>query len=103
MSGSLSSYLVISTALVSIGLMGLLARRNVIAMLISLELILSGANLNFVALNRFVLHDKALGQVFALFVIALAAAEICIALSIALVLTRRYGSVHIDDAKDLKE
>jgi NADH:ubiquinone oxidoreductase subunit K len=103
MSDQLSSYLCVSTALFSLGLAGLLSRRNVVAMLISLELILSAANINFVALGRFVLPDKGTGQVIALFVIALAAAEVCIALSIALLLTRRYGSVHIDDAKDLRD
>jgi multisubunit Na+/H+ antiporter MnhC subunit len=53
MSGSLQSYLFISTALFSIGIFGLLSRRNLVAMLISLELILNSAGLNFVAFNRF--------------------------------------------------
>ncbi len=101
MSDQLSSYLIVSAALLALGLWGLLSRRNVIAMLISLELILSAANLNFVAFSRYALNDPAVGQIFAIFVIALAAAEVCVALSIALLLARRYGSVMIDEAKDL--
>lgn len=102
MSGRLESYLVLSSALLAIGVFGVLTRRNIVAILISVEFILSAANLNLVAFNRFVFEDKALGQTLALFVIALAAAEVCVALSIALFLTRRYDSVLIDDAKDLK-
>ena len=102
MSGHLSSYLILSAALFSLGIYGLLSRRNVIAILIALELVLNAANLNFIAFNRFILADKGIGQTLALFVIALAAAEVCIALSIALILVRKYGSVHIDEAKDLR-
>ena len=102
MSAHLNSYLLISAALLAMGVYGILARRNVVAILISIELILNSANLNFLALNRFVFTDKALGQTFSLFIIALAAAEVCVALSIALVLTRRNESVYIDDAKELK-
>lgn len=102
MSTQLSSYLIVSAALLALGLWGLLTRRNVIALLISLELILSAANLNFVAFSRFTLKDPAVGQIFAIFVIALAAAEVCVGLSIALLLARRTGSVMIDEAKELK-
>ena len=102
MSDQLSTYLVLSAALLAAGVYGIMARRNVVAVLISVELILSAANLNFLAFNRFVLPDKAVGQVYALFVIALAAAEVCVALSIALLLVRKTNSVSIDDAKELK-
>ena len=102
MSGSLQSYLFISTAMFSLGIFGLLMRRNLIAMLISLELILNSASLNFVAFNRFCLADKSLGQVFTIFVVALAAAEVCIALSLVLWLYRKKESVNIEDAKELK-
>lgn len=102
MSAGLAPYLVLSAALLSIGVYGILARRNIVAILISTELILNAANLNFLAVNRFALADKALGQTFSLFVIALAAAEVCVALSIALVLTKKNESVFIDDAKELR-
>jgi NADH:ubiquinone oxidoreductase subunit K len=77
-------------------------RRNLVAMLISLELILNSASLNFVAFNKFSLSDKSTGQVFAIFIIALAAAEVCIALSLVLWLYRKKDSIDIEDARELK-
>ena len=102
MSGSLQAYFVISSAMFALGVFGLLVRRNLIAMLISLELILNSASLNFVAINRFCLVDKSLGQVFTIFIVALAAAEVCIALSLVLWLYRKKESVNIEEAKELK-
>ena len=102
LSGSLDSYFFISTALFSLGVLGLLMRRNLVAMLISLELILNSASLNFVALNRFCLPDKSLGQVFVVFIVALAAAEVCIALSLVLWLYRKNESINIEDAQEIK-
>lgn len=101
-SNSLNSYLFLSAALFSIGVYGLLSRRNLVAILISLELILNSASINFVAFNRFTMTDKALGQTFAIFIIALAAAEVTIALSLILLLYRRQDSINIEKAKDLK-
>lgn len=102
MSQSLQSYLLLSTALLSIGIFGLVSRRNLVAILISLELILNSASLNFLAFNKFCLVDKATGQVFAIFIIALAAAEVCIALSLILLLYRRQGSINVEQANELK-
>jgi NADH:ubiquinone oxidoreductase subunit K len=102
LSESLMSYLFISTALFCIGVVGLLAKRNLIALLISLELILNSASINFVAFNKFCLADKAAGQVFAIFIIALAAAEVTIALSVILLLHKRRASINIEEAKELK-
>ncbi|HTL48016.1 MAG TPA: NADH-quinone oxidoreductase subunit K, partial [Verrucomicrobiae bacterium] len=59
-------------------------------------------NVNFVAFGRFCMPDKAVGQTFALFVIALAAAEVCIALSLILLLYRQKGSIDAERANDLK-
>ena len=102
MSQSLQSYLLVSCTLFSLGVFGILARRNLVAILISLELILNSASLNFVAFNKFSLPDKTTGQVFAVFIIALAAAEVCIALSLILLLYRKNASINIEDAKELK-
>lgn len=99
---SLHSYLAVSTALFALGVFGLLTRRNIVAILISIELILNSASLNFVAFNRFCFADKAVGQVFAIFIIALAAAEVCIGLSLILLLYRTKRSINIDDAKEMK-
>ena len=101
MSQSLQSYLLISSILFSLGVFGLLFRRNLVALLISLELILNSASLNFVAFNKFCMIDKTAGQVFAIFIIALAAAEVCIGLSLILFLSRKKESINIEDAKEL--
>ena len=102
MSHSLESYLFISAALFSIGIFGVLTRRNLVAMLISLELILNSVSISFMAFNRFVFVNKSLGQVFVIFIIALAAAEVSIALSLILWLSRKKGSINIENAKDLR-
>ena len=99
---SLYSYLVVSSALFALGVFGLLMRRNLVAMLISLELILNSVNINFLAFNRFCLADKALGQIIVIFVIALAAAEVCIALSLVLWLYRKKETINVEEAKELK-
>lgn len=101
-SDSLNSYLIVSAALFSLGVFGVLMRRNLVAMLISLELILNSVNLNFLAFNKYCLADKTLGQVFVIFVVALAAAEVCIALSLILWLYRKNESINVEDAKELK-
>jgi NADH:ubiquinone oxidoreductase subunit K len=101
-SESLGTYLFISSVLFSLGVFGLLFRRNLVALLISLELILNSASLNFVAFNKFCMVDKTAGQVFAIFIIALAAAEVCIGLSLILFLSRKKDSINIEDAKELK-
>ena len=102
MSNSLSSYLLVSAALFSIGIFGVLTRRNLVAMLISLELVLNSVSVSFMAFNRFVFTDKTLGQVFVIFIIALAAAEVSIALSLVLWLYRKRGSINMENAKDLR-
>lgn len=102
MSQSLESYLFISSVLFSVGIFGLLVRRNLVAILISLELILNSASINFLAFNKFCLADKSVGQTFTAFIIALAAAEVCIALSLILLLYKRQHSINIEEAKELK-
>ncbi len=101
-SESLQSYLLISTSLFCTGVFGLLFRRNLVAILISLELILNSASLNFVAFNKFTMADKALGQTFVVFIIALAAAEVCVGLSLVLLLYRQKNSININEANELK-
>lgn len=101
-SNSLSSYLIVSSTLFSLGIFGLLMRRNLVAMLIALELILNSVNINFVAFNKFCLVDKSLGQVFVIFVIALAAAEVCIGLSLILWFYRKKESINVEGANELQ-
>lgn len=84
------------------GLLGVLLRRNLIGMLISVELMLNGANLNFMAFNRFLAPEPAVGQIFTLFVMGLAAAEAAIGLSIILALFRQMRSINIERAQQLR-
>lgn len=102
MSLTLQPYLIVSTLLLCLGIYGVLTRRNLIAILISLELILNSASLNFVAFGRFTYTDPAAGQVFAIFIIALAAAEVCVALSLILLLYRQRHSVDPESMDQLK-
>jgi len=80
--------LVLSAVLFAIGLFGLLSRRNVLGMIMSLELLFNAAAINFAAFDHFLYPDRTLGQGFVLFVIAIAAAEAVIGLALVLKLYR---------------
>ncbi|HSF15702.1 MAG TPA: NADH-quinone oxidoreductase subunit NuoK [Vicinamibacteria bacterium] len=97
----LQHYLIVAAALFSLGLFGLLTRKNAINVLMSIELIFNSANINLVAFSRFVSGDTA-GQVFALFVIVIAACEAAVALAIVMSLYRILKSVSLDEASVLK-
>jgi NADH-quinone oxidoreductase subunit K/NAD(P)H-quinone oxidoreductase subunit 4L len=98
---ALTVYLVIAAVLFSLGLFGVLMRRNLVAMLISLELMLNGASINFMAFNRFLAPEPAVGQIVTLFIMGLAAAEAAIGLSLILTLFRRLHSINIERARRL--
>jgi NADH-quinone oxidoreductase subunit K len=93
-------YLVLSAALLLIGSVGLLMRRNVIIMLMSLELILNAVNINLVAFSRH--WQQVTGQVFAIFVITVAVAEAAVGLGILIALFRNRGTVLSDEIDLLK-
>jgi len=95
-------YLFMAAFLLVIGIYGLVRRRTLIGMLISGELIFSAASLNLMAFNRFTVQDPAVGQIFVLFIMGLAAAEVAIALSVMLAVYRNYQSVTTKDLSDLK-
>jgi NADH-quinone oxidoreductase subunit K len=97
---STSHYVALSALIFAVGLFGLITRRNSVVVLMSLELMLNGANLAFVAFSRH--HGNLQGQVFTFFVIAVAAAEAAVALAILIALFRVKGGVDLDDASDLK-
>ena len=99
---SLQSYLIIAAILFSIGIYGVITRKNAIAILMGIELILNSANINFIAFNRFGGMHNLEGHVFSIFVIVLAAAEAAIALAIVINLFKSIGSVDVDDANLLK-
>ena len=99
---SLQSYLIIAAILFSIGIYGVITRKNAIAILMGIELILNSANINFIAFNRFGGMESLDGHVFSIFVIVLAAAEATVALAIVINLFKNIGSVDVDDADLLK-
>ncbi len=97
----LQVYLVTAAFLLAVGIYGLIRRRTLIGMLISGELIFAAASLNFMAFNRFTVRDQAVGQVFVLFIMGLAAAEVAIALSIIVAVYRGYRSVKTKELSEL--
>lgn len=102
LSSTLERYIILSTALFSIGIYGLIASRNVIRILMSIELLLNAVNINLVAFSSYVDPLEIKGQIFALFVMAIAAAEAAIALAIILAIYRNMSSVDMEDFASLK-
>ena len=98
---SIAHYLTLSAALFSLGLLGLLTRRNAVHVLMSVELILNSANINLVAFSRYGSGGLA-GQLFAVFVIVIAAAEVAVALAIVLTLYRIKRTPNLDQASTLR-
>lgn len=97
-----SHILLLSTALFFIGMYGLFTRRNMIAMLMSIELILNSVNINFVAFNKYLWPGKLDGVFFTIFIITIAAAEAAIAIAIVINLYRTHLSIDVNDAAELK-
>ncbi len=93
-------YIVLSALIFAVGLFGVVTRKNAVVILMSLELMLNGANLAFVAFSRHWANLQ--GQVFVFFVITVAAAEAAVALAILIALHRVSGGVTLDDASELK-
>ncbi|MEO6187196.1 MAG: NADH-quinone oxidoreductase subunit NuoK [Ginsengibacter sp.] len=94
--------LFISTLLFFIGSYGFFSRRNLITMLMSIELILNSVNLNFIAFNKYLWPDRSDGLFFAIFIIAIAAAEAAVAIAIIINLYRSHHSIDVADATELK-
>jgi NADH-quinone oxidoreductase subunit K len=93
-------YLVLSTALLLIGTLGVLTRRNVVIILMSIELILNAVNINLIAFSRHYAHVT--GQIFAIFIITAAVAEAAVGLGILIALFRNKGTVLADEIDLLK-
>ncbi|NLT65561.1 MAG: NADH-quinone oxidoreductase subunit NuoK [Acidobacteria bacterium] len=97
----LGHFLVISAALFSLGIMCVLTRKNAVNVLMGVELILNSANINLVAFSKFSAGNMS-GQIFAIFIIVIAAAEAAVALAIVLSMYRIIKSVDLDRADTLK-
>lgn len=95
-------YLVPSVIMFVCGVYGFVTRKNMIAILISLELMLNSADLNFVIFNRFLFPDSMEGMAFTLFAIAIAAAETAVAIAIIINIYRSVGSTEVDVPNKMK-
>ena len=94
--------LFLSTLLFFIGMYGFFTRKNLISMLMSVELMLNSVNINFVAFNKYLYPGKIDGLFFTIFIITIAAAEAAVAISIIINLYRTHKSIDVDDAAEMK-
>jgi NADH:ubiquinone oxidoreductase subunit K len=98
----ISHFLIVSTLMFFIGVYGFLTRRNLITLLMSIELILNSVNINFVVFNRYLYPDQLQGQFFALFIVAIAAAEASVAIALIINIYRRFTSIEVDNVDEMK-
>ena len=98
----LREWLTLSAILYAIGLYGLLTRRNAIAILMSVEIMLNSAALNFVAFNRYVAPEQVDGHIMAIFVIVMAAAEVVVGMAIVVALYRMRATVDVNQMNMMK-
>lgn len=98
----LTHILFLSAGLFMIGMYGLFTRRNLIMILMSIELILNSVNINFVAFNKYLYPDKMEGIFFTIFIITIAAAEAAVAIAIIINLYRSHKSIDVESATDMK-
>ena len=99
---TLHHYLALSGALFAIGLFGVLTRRNIIGILMSIELMLNAANINFAAFNRFLHPGANIGNVAVIFIITLAAAEVVVGLALVMAIYKNLNTVYVEKYNVLK-
>ncbi len=97
---TLDSYLIVSAVLFTLGVVGVITRRNAIVILMSIEMMLNAANLSLVALSAYM--GDITGQIFVFFVMTVAAAEVAVGLAIVLALFRNKQTIYVDDVNILK-
>jgi NADH:ubiquinone oxidoreductase subunit K len=95
-------YLSLAAILFTIGLFGVITRRNTIGILMSLELMFNAANINFVTFNKYIAPDGMAGQIFALFIVVVAAAEATVGLAIVLLIYRNWRGINSDNINIMK-
>ena len=98
----LEYFLIVSTLMFFIGIFGFLTRKNLITMLMSIELILNSVNINFVAFNSYLFPLQMQGQFFSLIIIAVAAAEAAVAIAIIINIYRNFRSIETDKVDEMK-
>jgi NAD(P)H-quinone oxidoreductase subunit 4L len=99
---SLIHYLILSAILFCLGIFGLLTRRNAVGILMSIELMFNAVNINFVAFSRYLTPQYLTGQIFAIFVITIAAAEAAVGLAIVLLIYRNFRGIEVDKIDYMK-
>jgi NADH:ubiquinone oxidoreductase subunit K len=95
-------FLILSTLMFFIGVYGFLVRKNLITMLMSVELILNAVNINFVAFNKYYFPENLQGHFFAMFVIAIAATEVAVAIAIIISLYRKIRTIDVEQVDEMK-
>ncbi|MFC4100398.1 NADH-quinone oxidoreductase subunit NuoK [Paenibacillus xanthanilyticus] len=98
----LASYLTLAAILFCVGLYGVLAKRNAVVVLLSIELMLNAANVNLVAFSKYGVVPSLSGHMFALFSIAVGAAEAAVGIAILIALYRARGTVNVDDYDEMR-
>lgn len=99
----LNAYLTVAAILFSIGVFGVLSKRNLVIVLLSIELMMNAVNLNLVAFSKYGAVPALTGQVFTLFSISIAAAEAAVGIAILIALYRQRVSTNVEDANELRE
>jgi len=98
----LQDMILLSTLVFFIGLFGVIIRRNLITMLMGIELMLNAVNINFVAFNHYLYPNRLEGHFFALIVMAIAAAEAAVAIALIINIYRKFATVSVDDVNEMK-
>lgn len=98
----LNFFLIVSTIMFFIGIWGFIIRRNLITILMSVELILNSVNLNFLVFNKILFPGHFQGLFFSLFVVAIAAAEASVAIAIIINIYRRFSTIDVDSVNEMK-
>ena len=98
----LIAYLALSTIMFFAGVYGFLTRRNLITILMSVELILNSVNINFLVFNRYLFPHQLEGHFFSLFIIAIAAAEAAVAIAIIINIYRHFNSINVENVNEMK-
>ncbi len=98
----IEQFMILSTLMFFIGVYGFLVRKNLITMLMSVELILNAVNINFVAFNKFYYPQNLQGHFFAMFVIAIAATEVAVAIAIIISLYRKIRTIDVEEVDEMK-
>ncbi|MBE0641634.1 MAG: NADH-quinone oxidoreductase subunit NuoK [Bacteroidales bacterium] len=98
----LSYILIVSTLMFFIGVWGFIVRKNLITILMAIELILNSVNINFLAINRFLYPHHLEGHFFGLFIVAIAAAEASVAIAIIINIYRRFTTINVENVTEMK-